>query len=131
MLRTCDCGKDFEAKRPSARYCSDRCRKRSQRKPGGAEVRVLPSPRELASEGGLTSVARGELAAVDRENTAAGQLVLALARRIDGSESETGASLASLVKEFRASLTAAVAGAEQAADPIDELRKQRDRKRAR
>lgn len=71
---------------------------------------------------------RAELRAVDREQTAAGQLVLALARRIDTADEESGASLAALAKELRASLTVAMAGAEQAADPIDELRKQRDLK---
>lgn len=132
MLRTCECGKRFEAKRASARYCSERCKKRAQRRPGGvdAEVKELPRPAsEDTPDGPLGSVARAELAAVDRESTAAGQLVLALARRIDTAEGETGASLAALVKEFRASLAAAVAGAERAADPVDEVRLQRERKR--
>lgn len=93
-------------------------------------MKPLVRPTSL-DEGELTAVARAELRAADREQSAAGQLVLALARRIDDAGSESGASLAALVKEFRASLAAATAGAEQAADPVDELRLQRERKRAR
>jgi hypothetical protein len=62
----------------------------------------------------------------------AGAVVLALARRIDAvGEEETGSSFAALAKELRAALAAAVADAEQAIDPIDELRQQRERKRPR
>lgn len=129
VKKSCDtCGGSFEAKRSTAKYCSNPCRVQAQRAQPVAPVVPLPEPDE-AADGPLGSVARAELAAVDREATAAGQLVLALARRIDSAEGESGASLAALVKEFRASLAAAVAGAQQAADPIDELRLHRDRKR--
>ncbi|WP_202235285.1 hypothetical protein [Actinacidiphila reveromycinica] len=132
MVRTCDCGKEFEAKRSSARYCSERCKKRAQRRPGGveADVKVLPRPADDEGDGALAEVVRAELAAVARAETSAGQVALALARRIDGAEQESGASLAALVKEFRASLAAATAGAEVETDPIDELRAHVQRKRA-
>jgi len=135
MLKTCSCGKQFETRRSTAKSCSDKCRKRVQRMPEGAEAKftVLPTAAEPADDGGsegdLTAIARSELRAADRESTSAGQLVLALARRIDRSSQETGAGLAALVKEFRASLTAAVAGAEQADDPVDEVRAFAERKR--
>lgn len=136
MKKKCDsCGNSFEAKRSTAKYCSGRCRVQAQRKPGVPVTAVTPLPRPVPAaepEGsGLTSVASAELRAVDREQTAAGQLVLALARRIDQADSESGASLAAMVKEFRASLIAAMAGAEKAADGIDELRAHAARKRAR
>lgn len=132
MRKACDtCGDNFEAKRRTAKYCSDRCRVQAQRNSVPvAPVKPLVRPTS-PDEGELTAVARAELRAADREQSAAGQLVLALARRIDDAGSESGASLAALVKEFRASLAAATAGAEQAADPVDELRLQRERKRAR
>lgn len=86
------------------------------------------SPR--AESGAVVTAARAELVAAGRLESAAGQVVMALARRIDGAEGETGAAMAALVKEFRAALAEAVDHAEQAADPIDELRAQRERKRS-
>lgn len=56
---------------------------------------------------------------------------MTLAHRIASAmATETGAGLAALAKEFRASMDAATANAQQAADPIDELRARRDGKRS-
>lgn len=137
MVKSCPCGERFEAKRPSAKYCSDRCRKRAQRKPGGTVVafgvvQAPPSePEKPAGTGPLETAAHTELAAVDRAETMAGAVALTLARRIDhASAAETGSAFAALTKELRAAMTAAMAGAEQAADGIDELRAHVERKRA-
>jgi len=81
------------------------------------------------AEGDVTAATRQELRAAGVERGAVGQLVLALARRIDGGASENGSALASLAKEFRASLGVVMTGAEPADDPIDELRRQRELKR--
>lgn len=78
----------------------------------------------------LAAAARGELAAVGRDRTAAGQAVLVLARRIDANSAESGSSLAAMVREFRAALAGALEGAGEAVDPVDELRARRDRKRS-
>lgn len=130
MKKVCDsCGASFEAKRSTAKYCSGKCRVQAQRTGSVAPVMDLPTAAG-SSDGGVAAAARAELRSADRDETAAGQLVLALARRIDDGDGESGASLAALVKEFRASLAAAVEGAEQAADPIDELRAHVERKRA-
>ena len=132
MKKNCEvCGGPFDAKRRTAKYCSNGCRVQAQRGSGGesAPITALPTP-QGASDGPVARSAREELAGAGREDTANGQLVLALARRIDAAEGESGASLAALVKEFRASLAAAVAGAETAADPLDELRMRRDGKRS-
>lgn len=135
MTKSCAaCGAAFEAKRPGAKYCGDRCRKRAQRNPG---LRAAPVTPAAVEEDGpapagtcLADAARSELAAAGRVETAAGQVVLALARRIDAATAqEMGSSLAALTKEFRAALTEAVADAVQAEDPVDELRAKRDSKR--
>ncbi|MFI0897075.1 hypothetical protein [Streptomyces sp. NPDC020983] len=90
----------------------------------------MPPPSERAPERGpLESAALAELEAVGRAETLAGGVVLALARRIDqAGPDDTGSGFAALTKELRASLAAAVAGAEQS-DDIDRLRRQREEKR--
>jgi hypothetical protein len=129
VRRQCgSCGDTFEAKRNTAKFCSDRCRVRASRSP-------KPPPPAEADEGlapgeeSLGDAVRAELEAAGRLSTASGRAVLALARRIDAGSRESGASLAALVKEFRASLAEAVKGAEKTADPVDELRNRRERKR--
>lgn len=132
MKKHCEtCGASFDAKRRTAKYCSNGCRVQAQRATdtAPAPLTALPQP-ERAPEGSVAGAAREELRSAGRESTAAGQSVLALARRIDAADGESGASLAALVKEFRAAMSAAVAGAETAADPLDELRMRRDGKRS-
>lgn len=138
MKKNCaTCGKPFEAKRSTAKYCSDRCRVQAQRRSGSDKgkviafgVAVAPPQTEPSREPGLLeSAARTELEAVGRAETLAGGVVLALARRIDqAGPDDTGSAFAALTKELRASLAAAVAGAEQEDDPVDQVRKQRERK---
>ncbi|MFI0718912.1 hypothetical protein [Streptomyces sp. NPDC021224] len=91
---------------------------------------AVPPPSERAPERGpLEAAALSELEAVGRAETLAGGVVLALARRIDqAGPDDTGSGFAALTKELRASLAAAVAGAEQS-DDIDRLRRQREEKR--
>lgn len=130
MRKHCaSCGEPFEAQRNTAKYCSAKCRVRASRsaKPAGEA--------ELVDEGvpveeSVSEAVRGELGAAGRLASPTGRAVLALARRIDGGSRESGASLAALVKEFRASMAEALKGAEQAADPLDELRVRRERKRS-
>lgn len=134
MRRTCEvCPNEFDAKRASAKYCSERCKKRAQRRPGGTKAaKVLPLPPEQpdAPVSGLMLATAVELEQAGRLETAAGQAVIALARRIDHSSAETGNALAALVREHRAALADAVRDAKQAADPLDELRSRRERKLA-
>lgn len=93
-------------------------------------VAAVPSPPEKSrGPGSLEAAALAELESVGRAETLAGGLVLALARRIDSAGPlETGSAFAALTKELRAALAAAVAGAEQEDDPVDQVRKQRERK---
>lgn len=138
MRKSCAvCGTEFEAKRAAAKYCGQTCRQRAHRRPEAAsDAKVLPLPPETTSEpapvmvgGRLAAATAAELDQAGRLETAVGQAALALAARIDGGIRETGAALAALVREHRATLAEAVRGAAKAADPLDELRARRERKR--
>lgn len=138
------CGDPFSATRRSAKYCSEKCKKRAQRQPGGtaavrpaveAKIRALPGgkapeegPRLPQVEGGVTDATRTELEAANRLSTSAGRAALALALRIDESIRETGPGLAKLVSEHRATMAAALENAKKAADSVDEVRARRDKK---
>ncbi len=56
-------------------------------------------------------------------------MALELAYRV-ASPHETGAAVAALARELSVSMTKALAGVDRAADPLDEIRARRDRKRA-
>ena len=132
MHRACDyCGAEYEAKHPSSRFCTAVCRKRNQRNPRPAPVATHPSVANLPDPGGsgLTDATRVELGAAGRLDSALGRAALLLAQRLDVSDREPGTALAALIREHRAALAEAVRGAKAAADPVDELRARRDRKR--
>ncbi|MFJ9374425.1 hypothetical protein [Streptomyces sp. NPDC101455] len=131
MRRTCICGEEFEAKRPTAKYCGDRCRKRAQRGTNTSNTTstvvafgLAPRPpRGEPEPGPLEAAAHAELESFGRADTLAGGVVLALARRIDGAgPMDTGSGFAALAKELRASMAVALAGADQESDPIDQVR---------
>jgi hypothetical protein len=131
------CPAEFEAKRASARYCSERCKKRAQRSPDRAAAAAQPGkapglPAVLAP-GGLLAATEAKLDAAGRLDGPEGQAALILAARIDLSpfSAETGASVAALVRQLHATLAVALAGAKAASDPVeDELRTARERRRA-
>lgn len=122
MERTCDsCGRAYTAQRRTSKFCSSGCRVRfgrGARKP--AEVVALGRH----SDGPLEGAALVELGAAERTATAAGQAALALARRID-TDRDTGAAVAALTREFRATMAEAKSGARLALSPLDELRARR------
>jgi len=135
MTKSCAvCGKSFDAQRPTAKYCGGTCRTRASR--AGGPPAVAPSPvvvrivdDMLGSPLPLVAAAERELAAAGRMDTMLGQATLELARRIS-SPMESGASVASLMKQLRETMADALKGAAIAADPLDELRALRDAKRA-
>jgi hypothetical protein len=127
MQRTCaSCGRPYDAKRPSSKFCGDTCRKRAQRAPGVAPI-VEDAP--AASSSGLVDATERELVTAGRLDSMLGQASLELARRISDRH-ESGASIASLTKQLRETMADALKGAATAADPLDELRARRDEKRA-
>ncbi len=84
---------------------------------------------EVPASGGLLEALRRELAAAGRLDTALGQQALALAVKLS-SPFDTGSAMAAVSRELRAVREEALRGAEQVADPLDELRLRRDAKRA-
>lgn len=138
MTATCArCGADFETRRRSARWCSDRCRTQASRarkagKPDTVKPPTKAKPRKarpVEVEVGVTPAVVRELAAAGRGETSAGRAAVALARRIDdGAESSAG--LAALTRELSCRMAEALADVETAADSIDELRARREARRA-
>lgn len=137
MERACDvCGKAYEALRASSRVCSTTCRVRKTRaRQAGLVVPVVPiapvavTPAPSEAEGSLYAATLAELVAAGREGSALGRSALLLARRLDGAVREPGMGMAALAKQHEQTLAGAVRGAARAADPVDELRAARDRKR--
>lgn len=152
MQATCEqCRDRFEAKRSTAKYCTTRCRTRATRaRATRARAQGLPAPAAVdrpaagaavppasapppAADGGdvplLIAATISELVAAGRLGTTIGQQAVKLAERMVN-RSETGSAVASLSKELRATMVEALKGTAQEADPIDELRARRDRKRA-
>lgn len=138
------CGDAFEAQRRTARFCGSKCRMRAHR---GAEVVPLrpeparkPAPRARrkaaanADEesqpvlGQVEAAVTKQLADAERLATPLGQAALVLARRLDSGKYDTGSAMASLVRQLEATLESATADAKVADDPVDELRRRRDRK---
>lgn len=127
MQRSCDtCRTSYDAKRPNSKYCSDLCRKRSAR---GSVTPSLSPVAPLAGDRGegdakvatLVSATRAELTAAGRLGSSLGQAAMLLARRLESEEVETGSSIAALVREHRAALAEATAGAVIVEDPLDQM----------
>ena len=127
VQRPCDvCGRAYEAKRANSRYCSDTCRKRSQRA-GGAPTRPPP----VTAEGDpLIAAIERELEGAGRLTCSAGQRALHLARLLAAPTADSGSAKAALDKQLAAAMAQALDGAKRAADPLDELQARRERRRA-
>jgi hypothetical protein len=135
MQRECDvCGRSYAARRARSRFCGGTCGKRSQRAgPAGLGPRAGVLDGEGAPLSGLEQAVARELEQAGQfgslRGQVQGQIALELAYRI-GSGRESATAVAALVKELRATMAAALAGVAPAADPLDEIRARRDRKRA-
>ncbi len=78
------CGDEFEAKRPSARFCGDACRQRAHRsaqEPAGGDGQ--PGPVELS--------VRADLARYGASGTSRGEIAVSLARAMDKARHGQGA----------------------------------------
>lgn len=147
MHRPCNvCGTVYEAQRSTSKYCSARCRMRVSRgvvtAPEVTErditpvtvgdmppVTVLVPPSDL-EVGPVETALLAELTEVERATTALGQAALALARRVDIGR-DTGAGLASLVKQLEATAKAATANVKSEASPLDLMRDELAERRSR
>lgn len=144
------CGDEFVAKRPHAKYCSERCKKRAQRAAPKAEQRKAATavvgrlmdddetPREAPAEGRVIvddvpltvyAVTVDELRKAGKVGTVGGQSALALARRIDNPTLDTGSALAGMVKQLEATMAGVLADKDDDGDELDELRRRREERR--
>ncbi len=131
LSMTCQvCETPFEAKRATAKYCSERCKKRNQRGGGAAKAKERAEPQGSDGLGATTTATLLHLEEAGVLHTPLAQAALKLAHRLDYSSMDTGAGVASLAKQLEATLASATANAEPEADPIDELRAARERKRS-
>ena len=129
MQRPCDeCGQLYAARRPTSKFCGVNCRTRAARRRKSG----IPDPVRVAAE---VPTATGRLAAATlaelgpAAETADGLLLLALAERIDAA-ADTGSSIAALSREYAARKADMLAAAPAVANPLDELRALRERRRA-
>ena len=137
MLKVCQgpgCEIEYEAKRAFSKYHAPACRKRAQiwRDQG----RELPGPkpepacRTLAKVPSfLEQTTREELDKSGRVMSSHGQMALILARRIEGGGAETGAALASMIRECAAAMERAMKEG-PAADPVRAAQDEVARRRA-
>lgn len=136
MQRNCEaCGRSYEAKRKTSRYCSSLCRTRVSRAGGGKpQITAVPSPKtgenadrsdhdQTQPLAGFAATVERELREAGRLDTVLGQLALDLAERTF-SRHNTGAMVASMSKEFRTVMAAAMEGAKVEKDPIDLLQEE-------
>lgn len=127
MLRACDvCRAEYDAKRPSSRYCSPRCR---QRKARGQVAAETPPVREAVVDSGLVDATRRRLTEARALDTVDGQAALVLAHRIETGLTESGSAVAALSRELRAVMDAALKTTAPVGNLIDELRAQREKRR--
>lgn len=127
MQQACEaCGGPFEPKNAVSRYCKRpecvraRARDRKRRQLG---MVVAMSPRDAPSGSPLVSAVRAELEQAGRADSVFGRQALHIAGLLDAGE-QLGSAVASLHKELRATMLAALASAETAG-PVDELRRKR------
>lgn len=125
------CGGRFEGKRPTAKYCSPRCRTRASRALKGDAVPprrdaaiVVGLPPMAPDAEGLAARTRRRLEAAGRLDTYQGDAALYLAGIADANPGDTGGGHASLMKQYMVAMTEALDGAEVAETPLEEIRRE-------
>ena len=129
ISKQCDnCGNTFDAIRPTRRWCSDSCGRRYRRQnPAGAPQPLRPLPTPADGDPGLLVAVQAELRAIGQLETPLGRLAELLAERLVGAGSPSGAAAVS--RELSRVLASIRTHPAEADDPLDELRRRRDRKR--
>jgi hypothetical protein len=142
MVRSCEsCGKKFQAKRPTARFCTPACQKREKRaetarggrsaRTSGTTVRGLPAP----VPGELVKYVEKQLTEAARLDSWQGQAAMDLASRIEANPGAPLSQSAAAHRELRAALAEAVKGAKVAKSAVEKHRdelaeRRRSRQRA-
>lgn len=121
MQRICQqCGSTFEAKRVSAKYCTDQCRAMASNiRLGKSPPKPLTVTPPAPPPGGIMASTLARLEALGKVDDPSGQVALMLAQQMDAGMPP--GALAGVSKEHRATLEALAVGAKVAADPMDEL----------
>ena len=113
MIRVCAaCGRDFEAKRATAKYCGSSCRARVST---GAAL-PIKAPLEAARPSGLVESTRAALVAAGRDSEPLAMAAIELAAAIVSPETPSAAK-ATLTREFRVTLAESLRGAAKASGP--------------
>lgn len=124
------CDGEFEGR---GRFCKrgdcTRARARARKRESRGTVVELPAPDSSEVPSNYTATLRA-LEAAERLGTPAGVNALTLAQRLDTATAESGSGIAALSKQHLAALEEATRNARVAADPVDELRARRERRRA-
>jgi hypothetical protein len=123
------CGKTFGAQRKTAQYCSVKCRTAATRarqrdaapppRREGAIVVALPAkPAEVS---GFLAATESKLQAAGRLDTYQGLAAMFAARMLDSGVQDTMSSMATMLREYKASMKEALEGANKVDDPVDNL----------
>ncbi len=132
MDRECaSCGLQYVARRATSRFCGGTCQKRAERaRAAGMRLPAANLDDLGAAPSLLVEAVSRELDEVGRLSSVGGQMAVLLAQRI-ASRRETGSATAALAKQLHLTMTWALGGVAQPADPLDEIRARRDAKRRR
>lgn len=133
MERACDaCGTQYQAKRKTSRYCSDRCRMRSLRNAPAERPRLRVVSEEPVVIGDVAvdlehatilGAVLAELAEARAANTALARMAISHAKVLDDPYSkDTASARAALSRELRAILTEIGAVKPAAKNPLELLR---------
>lgn len=128
------CHGRFAAKRHTAKYCSERCRKRSQRQLENPLPPVAVTSMgvvKLAPEtegGGIYAITRRVLEDAERLYTPMGQASMLIAEILSSGVQDTGSSIAALIRQYDLSLTKALDGATTVKSPLEQGRAARERR---
>lgn len=134
MKKKCEaCGDTFEAKRASRRTCTERCRKRLQRKPAAAVVQLAAvqafadepqDPGPSLAAGKTETLTRRELEAAGRLDTALGVVAVIAAQQVDALLvlTDTGSGIKARIEAHRSALAEALKDAKTADDPLSKIR---------
>ncbi len=94
-------------------------------RPTGEPAQPTATPTEAPDN--LVESTLTRLRAARREGTPEGMAALLAARRLEHAIGDTASGMAALMKEFRATLSAALAGAVEEEDELDAIRKRHGR----
>lgn len=131
MVKCEACGEEFVPKSKRSSTCSDRCRMRLSRarSSGPSSASAVDADVVVVAGAGVLVATLRELERAKRADSPLGQIALALAGRLQFGTTDTGSAVASVAKELRATLDAALAGAEREVDAVDELKLRREQRR--